>query len=74
MKWLSVWRKHKGLTQTQLSNKSGIDANMISHYEREVAIPSLETIQRLALGLEISIEELLNGPNEGKIKITLVYD
>ena len=72
MKWLSAWRKYKGLTQTQLSNKSGIDANMISRYERKAAIPSLETIKRLALGLEISIEELLNGPASQNWELRLV--
>ena len=74
MEWLHVWRQRKGLTQTQLSDKSGIDSNMISRYERNTATPTLDTVRRLALGLEITVDELLNGPNEDKVKITLVYD
>lgn len=74
MEWLHVWRQRKGLTQTQLSDKSGIDSNMISRYERNTATPTLDTVKRLALGLDITVDELLNGPSEDKIKITLVYD
>ncbi len=74
MEWLHVWRQRKGLTQMQLSDKSGIDSNMISRYERNTATPTLDTVRRLALGLEITVDELLNGPNEDKVKITLVYD
>ena len=47
---------------------------MISRYERNTATPTLDTVRRLALGLEITVDELLNGPNEDKVKITLVYD
>ena len=74
MEWLHVWRQRKGLTQTQLSDKSGIDSNMISRYERNTATPTLDTVKRLALGLDITVDELLNGPSEDKVKITLVYD
>ena len=74
MNWLLKWRQIRGLTQLQLGERTGIDPNMISRYERETATPSLENVKRLALGLDISVDELLNGPDDGEVKITLVYD
>lgn len=74
MEWLSEWRQRKGLTQIQLSDKSGIDSNMISRYERKTAIPTLETAKKLALGLEITVDELLNGPSKDKVELTLSWD
>ena len=74
MKWLSIWRQRKGLTQTQLSDKSGIDSNMISRYERGTATPTLETVKRLAFGLGITVDELLNEPRDGKIELLVSWD
>ena len=74
MKWLSLWRQRKGLTQTQLSDKSGIDSNMISRYERGTATPTLETVKRLALGLEITVDDLLNGPRDDKVELVLSWN
>ena len=74
MKWLLLWRQRKGLTQTQLSDKSGIDSNMISRYERGTATPTLETVKRLALGLEITVDDLLNGPREDKVELVLSWN
>ena len=62
MKWLYELRRKIGITQTQLGNLTGIDSNMISRYERGTAIPSLDTIKKLALGLGVTVDELLNGP------------
>ena len=74
MKWLSLWRQRNGLTQTQLGDKSGIDSNMISRYERETATPTLETVKRLALGLGITVDELLNGPKDNKVELVLSWN
>ena len=74
MKWLSTWRKRLGLTQIELGIKAEIDPNMISRYERNTAIPSLETIRRLAKGLNITVDELLNGPKDGKIELVVSWN
>lgn len=62
MENILVWRQIRGLTQIQLGDKTGIDSNMISRYERGTATPSLENLKRLALGLGVTVDELLNGP------------
>ena len=69
---IAEWRKIRGLSQAELSNKSGIDSNMISRYERNTAVPTLETISRLALGLEVTVDELLNGPSNQDWELRLI--
>ena len=74
MEWLAIWRQKRGLTQTQLGAKTGIDPNMISRYERNTAVPTLENISRLALGLGITIDELLKAPKTEQVEIVLSWD
>lgn len=74
MNWLSLWRQRKGLTQIQLSDKSGIDSNMISRYERGTATPTLETVKRLALGLGVTVDELLNGPRDDRVELVVSWN
>ena len=74
MKWLSILRQRSGLTQIQLGAKTGIDSNMISRYERDAVTPTLENIQRLALGLGVTVDELLNGPREDKVELVLSWN
>ena len=51
-------RKSIGLTQKQLSKKTGIAQADISHLESGKANPSLRTLQRLAsgMGMKVKIE------------------
>ncbi len=44
-------RKNTGLTQKQLSDKTGIDQSDISRIESGEANPSLKTLKRLASGM-----------------------
>ena len=74
MEWLAIWRQKRGLTQAQLGAKTGIDPNMISRYERNTAVPTLENISRLALGLGITIDELLKAPKTEQVEIVLSWD
>ena len=62
MKYLSLFRKKRGLTQFELSELSGIASNTIARYEREEIKPSLEAANLLSQALNITVDELLNGP------------
>ena len=55
-------RKESGLTQKQLSERTGIAQADISKLERGNANPSLRTLQRLAagMGMNVKIEFLTN--------------
>lgn len=47
------------LTQEMLSQRSGISRPVIAHIERQARNPSLETLERLATSLALSMEALL---------------
>ena len=49
-------RKQLGLTQKQLSEKTGIAQADISKLENGNANPSLKTLQRLANGMEMNLK------------------
>ncbi len=49
-------RKHSGLTQTQLSERTGIAQADISKLENGSANPSLRTLQRLARGMGMKLK------------------
>ena len=48
-------RKNTGLTQTQLAIKTGIDQSDISRIENGDANPSLNTLKRLAAGMDMRL-------------------
>jgi ribosome-binding protein aMBF1 (putative translation factor) len=52
-------RERRGLSMTALAQRSGISQPMISLLESGGRKPSLETLLRLALALEVSPDELL---------------
>ena len=74
LKFLSTIRKKNGLTQADLADKVGVSLNSIARYERGEVIPSANIAHLIANVLGCTESELLNGPEDDKIKITLVYD
>lgn len=54
-------RKNAGLTQKELGIKLGVSAAMIAQYESKKRKPKIDTIQKIATALNISIGELLSG-------------
>ena len=59
-------RRQSGLTQKELSERTGITQSDISRLEKGNANPSLRTLQRLAqgMGMKIKIEFLPAAPAE----------
>lgn len=53
-----AWRLDRGLTQAELQMRSGLAHNAISRIETGEVQPRLETIERLAQSLDISVEQL----------------
>jgi transcriptional regulator with XRE-family HTH domain len=51
-------RKEKGLTQSQLGKKCGIDEANIRKYENGKLTPKTETLQKIALALQVDLAEL----------------
>jgi len=58
---IKAWRKKKDLTQDALSKKANIPYTTLAKIESDVIQnPTLETISKIADGLEISLDELTN--------------
>lgn len=56
---LKNFRENKGLTQAQLSERSGISTRMIQKYEGGVSRPRYDAAEKLAAALEVSVGELM---------------
>ncbi len=52
-------RKERGWKQSDLSEKTGIDRNMISYYENGKYLPSADALLKIAEIFDISIDYLL---------------
>lgn len=68
-------RESKGLSQSQLAKKSGVNLRMIQNYEqeaRDINVARLNTIIDLAQALECSVCDVLTDENLiDKLKATL---
>jgi transcriptional regulator with XRE-family HTH domain len=59
------------MTQKQLSEKVGKDHRHVSRWERDAAVPDIETVERLAAVLGVSAVELLTGRSADQQKRTI---
>ncbi|MGB1042900.1 MAG: DUF4870 domain-containing protein [Tenacibaculum sp.] len=69
-KRLKYQRTLKGFTQEALSEKSTVGVRTIQRIEKEETTPHLQTVQLLANGLEVALDELMliDNPNEETIQ------
>ena len=56
---LIALRKHKGLTQQELADATGIHVQQIKRYEAGSSQPTAEALKKLALTLHVSADALL---------------
>lgn len=57
---IKAWRKKKGLTQDSLAKKADIPYTTLAKIESDVILnPSLQTITKIASGLDVSLNELV---------------
>ena len=56
---LRLLRQASGLTQEQLAALANLDRNYIGKLEREENSPTVDTLESLALALQIDVEWLL---------------
>ncbi len=68
---LMYQRKMKGYSQEKLSDKTGVTIRTIQRIEKDEVNPHPETIQMLATGLEIKVDNLivLHNPKEETIQL-----
>ena len=59
---LRLCRRAAGLSQERLAEFAGLDRNYIGKLEREESSPTLETVEALALALQIDVKQLIDRP------------
>jgi transcriptional regulator with XRE-family HTH domain len=65
-------RKEKNWSQTDLANQSSVSREMISKYERGIAIPSVDAAKKIADAFGVSLDYLVGeGINSSFDKQTL---
>jgi transcriptional regulator with XRE-family HTH domain len=52
---LHKWRKHRGLTQAELSERTGLSQVFISLIESDKKNPSIETLEQLCRCLDVPV-------------------
>lgn len=58
---IKFWRKEKGLTQDALSKLADIPYTTLAKIESDVVKrPSIQTVMKIAKGLDITVDELMN--------------
>jgi transcriptional regulator with XRE-family HTH domain len=60
-------RRAQGLTQTGLAERAGLCQSWISRLERRAENPSIATLQRLAAGLRVRVQDLLDAGAENPV-------
>ena len=68
-KKIANYRKLLGLSQKNLSDKSGLSVRMIAYYESGKHNISMETLFKISESLDINISNLLEKENKKKIDI-----
>jgi transcriptional regulator with XRE-family HTH domain len=55
---IKILREEKGITQQEMANRMGLKQQSVAKYEKMENPPKLTTMQKIATGLDISIEDL----------------
>ena len=71
---IKQYRKKAGLTQPDLAQLLGVSFSTLRRWEAYGGQPRADELKKLCEVLGCTESELLNGPSDGKVKITLVYD
>ena len=71
---ISVIRKRKGLNQEELAHMLSVNTATLSRWENGHFEPKASVIKKLCEVLGCTESELLNGPDDGRVRLTLVYD
>lgn len=58
-------RKQKGLTQAELAGKIEVHPSLLAKWERNLVQPRTKALERVAVALETSVQELMAGDFSG---------
>ncbi len=71
---ISENRKEKGMTQSELANKMNVTDKAVSKWERNISCPDINSINKLANILGISVEELISSKIEKANTYNNIFD
>ena len=71
---IAVLRKKRGIRQEELAQLLEINTATLSRWENGHFEPNATSIKKLCEVLHCTESELLNGPSDGKVRVTLSYD
>ena len=57
-------RLSQGVSMTKLAKRAGLSQQMVSYVERQLRIPTLDTMLRMADALEIDLAVVINRANK----------
>lgn len=63
---LKKMRSQKGISQDELAKKIDMHPVQYSRYERGQTVPSIEVVQKIAMALDVSLDELVYGNSEAQ--------
>ena len=72
MKGLRSIREKLGVSLTDIEKKTGIDASSLSRYERGKVTASTDMAKRIARALDVSVDDLLNGPVKQEFEVKIL--
>jgi transcriptional regulator with XRE-family HTH domain len=70
---LTRFLERRGLTQQALADALDIPRNTVWRWVNGKATPSAEMLQRLADYFNVSVDELLNGPQPNELKVNIIW-
>ena len=62
---IKVLREEKGMSQVELAKRLGVHRSIVSSYENQTRLPSIQMLSKLAYFFNVSMEYLL-GINKNK--------
>lgn len=72
MRGLKAIRMRLGMTQEKMGEVTGIAPNTLSRYERGALTPSADAVSKIAKALNVTTDELLNGPGLKDFEVKIV--
>lgn len=67
-KAIRKFRQERKMTQKELGNALGVSAQMIAQYETGKRNPKFETLEKIAMALNVSVPDLLGWGKMGMSK------
>lgn len=67
-------RKKRGLNQFELSEEVGVSVDSIRRWESNKQFPRANELSDLASVLKVTVDELLNGTQEGKAELVVSWN